>query len=63
MAAFISGSRVWLLGAWPQYTVARRGLGWSMYSLGSSTASNQRDTVVPGRSISSLEPKRESSQL
>ena len=56
IAAFMSGRRVWLLGAWPQYSTARRLLGWSIYWFFSSTPSNQRDTVMPGFSISSLEP-------
>jgi hypothetical protein len=56
IASTISAPRVCELGAWPQYTTARRlPAGWSMRSLFSSTPSIQRDTVMPDFSISSCE--------
>ena len=58
IASTISLPRVWLFGAWPQYTTARRLGSWSMFSFFSSTPSIQRDTVMPGFSISACEAKR-----
>ena len=58
----MSGRRVCEFGAWPQKIMARILSGWSMFSLASSTASNQRDTVMPFDSISFLEAKRPCSQ-
>src|SRR5204863_2559791 len=51
IASTISRPRVWLFGAWPQYTIARRLLSWSISSFFSMTPSIQRDTVMPGFSI------------
>jgi hypothetical protein len=50
--------RVWLFGAWPQYITARRLGSWSMFSFFSSTASIQRETVMPGFSIMAWETNR-----
>ena len=54
MAFFISTPRVWLFGAWPHRTIARRLFGWSMFSLSSSTPSIQRLTGMPVRFIRGL---------
>jgi hypothetical protein len=43
------------LGAWPQKTIARRLLSWSIASVFSVTPSIQRDTVIPGLAISASE--------
>ena len=51
IASSISLPRDWLLGAWPQYTTARRFGPWSIMSFFSSTPSIQRETVMPGFSI------------
>ncbi len=58
IAFFISGRRVCELTAWPQYTMARMLLGWSMFSFFSSTPSIQRDTGMPLLSISFWLAKR-----
>ena len=55
IASTISLPRVWLFGAWPQKTIARRLLSWSISSFFSSTPSIQRDTVMPGFSIIACE--------
>jgi len=55
IASTISAPRVCELGAWPQYTTARRLLGWSISSLFSVTPSIQRDTVMPDLVISASE--------
>ena len=47
IAFFISTMRVWELGAWPQSTMARTLLGWSMFSASSRIPSIQRDTGMP----------------
>ncbi len=57
IASIISLPRVWLLGAWPQNTTARRLGSWSISSFFSSTPSIQRDTVMPGFSIIACETK------
>ena len=51
IASTISLPRDWLLGAWPQNTIARRFESWSISSFFSMTPSIQRDTVMPGFSI------------
>jgi len=48
IARFISSPRVCELGAWPQYTTARRFGSWSISSFFSITPSIQRETVMPG---------------
>ena len=51
IASTMSLPRVWLLGAWPQNTCARRFGPWSMRSFFSMTPSIHRETVIPGFSI------------
>ena len=51
IASTISLPRVWLFGAWPHITSARRFGPWSISSFFSRTPSIQRDTVMPGFSI------------
>ena len=47
IAFFISGPRVWLLGAWPHMNIALIGAFCATFSADSSTPSIQRDTVMP----------------
>src|SRR6476620_6978068 len=54
-AFFISRPRVCEFGAWLQNTIALTLLSWSISSFFSSTASTQRDTVVPDFSIIACE--------
>ena len=58
IAFFISGRRVCEFGAWPQNTMARRLLGWSMFFLSSRTPSIQRETGMPADCISFSVAKR-----
>src|SRR5207253_10067511 len=48
IASTISLPRVWLFGAWPQYTTARRLLSWSITTFFSSTPLFHRDTRMTG---------------
>jgi len=58
MAFTASGMRVTVLPPWPMTKMALQFVGWSIWSRGSTTESNQRVLGIPGVSISFLLAKR-----